>query len=237
MYTEPIIVIGKSSKTRSYIYYYFNGKRYKEYSGKKLGLHIFPNLAKTEKEQKLLLEQLKFEFLLALRSGKLNPEVSVEKTIVKDLLNEALRRKLTEDLSKSYKSDLKLTLRAFLNALPKNLHTVSIFDLKTSHIEKYLNQYRSSNTTFANKRINLMSLFAKASRIVDKEIDIVRKVKTKKSVAKLHEIYTNEELHTVLDYFEQLNPHLYLCCLMVYGTFLRPHNEIRLLAKKLLKLV
>lgn len=232
MYTEPIIVQGKDLKTRSFIYYYYNGKRYKEYTGKKIGLHIFPNSAKNQKEQKRLLEQLRFEFLTALKSGKLDPEVSIEKTIVKDLLNEALNRKLTEDLSKSYKSDLKLTLRAFLNSLPKALHTVSIFELKTSHIEKYLNQYRSSNTTFANKRINLMSVFAEASRIVDKDIDIVRKVKTKKSIAKLHEIYSTEELHTILNYFEQTNEHLYLCCLLVYGTFLRPHNEVRILAKK-----
>ncbi len=232
MYTEPIIVQAKDLNTRSYIYYYFNGKRYKEYTGKKIGLHIFPNSAKSIKEQKKLLEQLKFEFLTALKSGALNPEISVEKTIVKELLNEALKRKLTESLSKSYKSDLKLTLKAFLEALPKNLHSVSIFDLKTSHIEKYLNQYRSSNTTYSNKRINLMAVFAEASRIVDKEIDIVRKVKAKKSVAKLHEIYNNEELHTVLNYFEECNPHLHLCCLLVYGTFLRPHNEVRLLAKK-----
>ncbi|MGM1431348.1 hypothetical protein ACS126_19005, partial [Sphingobacterium lactis] len=35
----------------SLIHYNFNGKRYKEYTGKKLGLHIFPNSAKTLKSK------------------------------------------------------------------------------------------------------------------------------------------------------------------------------------------
>ncbi|WP_156305995.1 tyrosine-type recombinase/integrase [Sphingobacterium endophyticum] len=232
MYTDPIIVQGKDIKTRSYIYYYFNGKRYKEYTGKKLGLHIFPNSAKTLKEQRKLLDQLQFEFLSALKNGVLNPNSKVENFQVKEILIEALNRKLSENLSKSYKSDLKLTLKAFLNVLPKHFHTVSILELKVIHIEKFLNLYRTSNTTFSNKRINLMAIFSEASRILDRDIDVVRKVKPKKSIAKLHEIYSKEELKTVLDYLKETNQYLYLCCLLVYGTFLRPHNEVRVLNKK-----
>src|SRR5690606_38110601 len=79
---------------------------------------------------------------------------------------------------------------------------------------------------------NLMAVFSEISRMIEKDIDIVRKVKRKKISAKLHETYSKEELNYYLDYFEQTNPHLHLCCLLVYGTFLRPHNEVRILAKK-----
>lgn len=232
MYTDPIIVIGKDLKTRSYLYYYFNGKRYKEYTGKKIGVPIFPNSAKSLKEKKKLLDQLCFEFLKRLKDGSFNPEVNNKIATVSELLNEALKRKLEENLSKSYKSDLRLTLQSFLKSLSKGALNMPITELKTCDIEKYLNRSKVSNTTFMNKRTNLMAVFSEASRIYGKDIDIVRKVKRKKITAKLHETYDKEELITILNYLKLENYHMYLCAMFVYGTLLRPHNEVRQLRKK-----
>jgi len=232
MFTEPRIVINKDLKKRTYVSFYFNGVNHKVYTGNKLGLDIFPNNAKNFKDRKKLVEQLQNEISIRLRDGRFNPDNKVIDYKARIIINEALQRKLNDNLSKSYKSDLKLVVRAFLKYLPKEVSENSIFEMRTKHIEEFLNSYNTSNTNFMNKRTNLMAIFSEISRIVEKDIDIVRKVKRKKILAKLHEIYTHEELKFYFDYFERANPHLHLCCLLIYGTFLRPHNEIRLLAKK-----
>lgn len=232
MFSEPRIVINKDLTKRAYVSFYFNSVNHKVYTGNKLGLDIYPNSAKTFKDRKKLIEQLRDEISIRLRDGRFNPDSQALDYKASIIINEALRRKLNDNLSKSYKTDLKLVVRAFLKFIPKSVSDNSIFEVRTKHIEDFLNSYNTSNTNFMNKRTNLMAIFSEISRIVEKDIDIVRKVKRKKISAKLHETYTQEELKFYFDYFEKTNPHLHLCCLLVYGTFLRPHNEVRLLAKK-----
>ena len=65
MYTEPIIFNPKKPK-RSYIKFYLNDNRQRVYSGRALGLPIFPNKAKTPKERLSSLQLLKKELVKAL---------------------------------------------------------------------------------------------------------------------------------------------------------------------------
>lgn len=232
MFTEPRIVLNKDLKKRAYVSFYFNGVNHKIYTGNKIGLDIYPNNAKNYRDRKRLVEQLQTEISIRLKDGRFNPDNKIIDYKSRVIINEALQRKLSDNLSKSYKTDLRLVVRAFLKHLSKDVSENSIFEMRTKHIEDFLNSYNTSNTNYMNKRTNLMAIFSEISRIVEKDINIVRKVKRKKILAKLHETYTNEELRFYFDYFERTNPHLFLCCLLVYGTFLRPHNEIRLLTKK-----
>lgn len=232
MFTEPRIILSKDLKKRSYVSFYLDGVNHKIYTGNKIGLDIYPNNAKVFKDRKRLLEQLQSEIYVRLKDGSFNPNGEKLDLTVQKIINDALDRKLKDNLSRYYKNDLKYVTRAFLKFLPTHLLKSSILDLKTRDIENYLDYCNTSNSNYMNKRTNLMAVFSEVSRIIDKDIDIVRKVKRKKISAKLHETYTKDELNYYLDYFEQTNPHLHLCCLLVYGTFLRPHNEVRMLSKK-----
>ena len=232
MFTEPRIVLNKDLTKRSYVSFYFNGVNHKMYTGNKIGLEIYPNNAKIFKDRKRLIEQLQDEISSRLRDGSFNPDNRTIDFKARLIIKEALDRKLSDNLSKYYKTDLNLVIRAFLKFLPESVSEASIFDMKTKHIEEFLDSYNTSNTNYMNKRTNLMAVFSEISRIVEKDIDIVRRVKRKKVSAKLHETYSPEELRFYLDYFHKTSPHLHLCCLLVYGTFLRPHNEIRLLTKR-----
>lgn len=75
MYTEPKIVNPEATK-RPYIIFYYNGTRQRVYSGRVLGLRLYPLKAKTPKERKLILEQLREALVKALSEGKYtNPPI------------------------------------------------------------------------------------------------------------------------------------------------------------------
>lgn len=82
MYTEPIIVNTENS-ARAYISFYFNGFRQRIYSGRALGLKIFPNRAKTYKERIRSLQTLKAELLKALAADKypFQPELAKDRDV------------------------------------------------------------------------------------------------------------------------------------------------------------
>ena len=49
--------------------------------------------------------------------------------------------------------------------------------------------------------------------------------KSRRATQKLHKLFRNVEV--VLDDIYKFNPKLHLCCILTYGCFLRPHQEIR----------
>ncbi|MBB6112534.1 integrase [Mucilaginibacter lappiensis] len=80
-----------------------------------------------------------------------------------------------------------------------------------------------------NKRRNLGVLFSAASRLIDKPLKSVKDTSRRKSKAKLHEKYEQSQLKPILNYLKAHYPNLYICCLLTYSSWLRPHEEIRLL--------
>lgn len=83
-----------------------------------------------------------------------------------------------------------------------------------------------------NKRRSLSVFY---SEIVRREYlnknPILNTIK-QKTKAKLHEVYTEQQLKKVLEFLKTDCYNLYLCALLTYGCLLRPHQEIRLLRKK-----
>jgi integrase len=82
-----------------------------------------------------------------------------------------------------------------------------------------------------NRRRALNVYFRELQRLkllTDNPIENSRRIK---KVAKLHKVYEPEQLKRVLAFLETNYPNLHLCCLLAYGCFLRPHQEIRLLRK------
>ena len=69
MFTEPEIVTSLNPATRSYVAFYYKGKRYREYNGNRLGKPIHPNRAKSITERDKALQRLRIELLIALENG------------------------------------------------------------------------------------------------------------------------------------------------------------------------
>jgi integrase len=74
-------------------------------------------------------------------------------------------------------------------------------------------------------------LFTGAGGIVDLPVKTVKQTSRRKAKAKLHKPYERDQLKPILDYLKVRYPNLYICCLLTYGSWLRPHEEIRLLTR------
>lgn len=243
MYTGLKIVSSDDLKHRSYIIYYFNGERCREYNGNSLSLKIFPNKASTQKEKTKLLNKLIYEIQKALEKGwnplvitKVEPiKVVTPITLVHTVehaFKEVQKEKLAGQLSDKYKREITLLVKNFLDYLSEDEKTKPITALQSYTIETYLNQFKTTSVYYMSKRRLLAVFFAEFVRkkyIPDNFIKATPRVKTK---ASLHKIYTQEQLHTVLRYLKANHPNLYLCALLSYGCLLRPHQEIRFLKKK-----
>jgi integrase len=238
MFTEPEITTSEDLKIRSYITFYFNGERKREYNGKNIDKPIHPNKAKTVVERKNLLKRLQFEFLFALENGC----YPAEKLIVKEhllpirvdaktLLLEAMNKKLSPNLSKTYKRDLHTIYIQFTTFLNEKELNGDIADISSERIEEFLSKFNSSGTYYMNKRRNLGVLFASISRATKQTLTASKETERKKSKAKLHLKYDSHQLNPILNNLKVNYPQLYLCCLLTYGSWLRPHEEVRLLTK------
>ncbi len=229
MYTEPKIILPISLTERAYIIFYYNGKRVRIYNGKPFKLNIHPNRASSVKERQRLFNILLFELKDALRKNIFLVE---EKQQIKPLpaieaLERALENKLNSDLSDTYKRDLNAVFQQFTRFLSESEKTSALDALKLNRIEEFLANYQSSGTYYMNKRRNLAVLFSVAGRLIERPIDTVIKTSKRKAKSKLHKIYEPEQLRAVLAYLKEHHQHLYLCCLITFGCFLRPHKEVR----------
>jgi len=230
MFTEPKIVTNGDLTSRSYVIYYYDGVRFREYNGKRLNLDISPNSAKTINEKNRLLLNLQHEFNQALNSGWSPTNVKVAKfTSLKDALSQILKNKLAADYSKTYKRDLEKVHSQFIDYLPLSILNQAPKYLNYTTVEDFLQQFRSSNRHYMNKRTALSVFFSDMQRKELVNANLIARTPRAKAKAVLHETFTNEELKRVLNYLQSEYSNLYLCCLMTYGCFLRPHREVRLL--------
>ncbi len=229
MYTEPKIVLPQNLQTRAYINFYFNGKRIRVYNGKILNLNIYPNNSRSLNERKRLLNVLLFELKDALRKNifLLKEEETQKPLSTTEVLGQALDSKLNSDLSDTYKRDLKTVFKQFMEFLSHKEKSGSLDAIKLNRIEAFLTKYQSSGTYYMNKRRNLGVLFSAAGRLIEQPIDTVIKTNKRKVKSKLHRIYEPDQLRAVLGYLKEHHQHLYLCCLITFGCFLRPHKEVR----------
>lgn len=237
-FTEPEIVTTDDLSHRSYITFYYYDERVREYNAKSIGQVINPNRAKTLIEKQFLLKKLLFELHKALDNANyplsVQPINSIEtkETTIEcclQLLFNAVKAKLRSDLSRTYKRDLKCVYRSFKAFLTDEEAQGPINLISSYRIELFLSQYGSSGTYYMNKRRNLSVLFSAVGRRINEQIKIVKQTPKKKVKAKLHEKYSREQLKPILNFLKTHYYNLYLCCLLTYSSWLRPHEEIRLL--------
>jgi integrase len=250
MFTIPTIVTSNDLKKKTYIEFYLDNERRRFADGRPLGLKITPNRSKTLVQRDELLEKLRFEFHKALEAGEYPNLLTVETQTSEPikhaskveaqmqpnafipteiLLKDALTEKLSANLSRTYKRDLVSIHKQFIEYLTTEELSGSIEDLSKPRVQKFLSRFGSSGTYYMNKRRNLGVIVNAAAALIDKPVKTVKTTTRRKAKAKLHEKYERQQLKPILDYLKIYNPNLYICCLLTYSSWLRPHEEIRLL--------
>lgn len=233
MFTEPKIVSTDDPSIRAYVSFYFNGKRFREYNAKRLKLDISPNYTSSLNDRKRLLVKLQYEFKKALLSGWSPFQIDNSKNIsLSDAMKEVLEDKLNSAYSKTYKRDLLKMHEQFIAFIPDEIAKQYVCNIDLSHVEDFLSQFKSSNRHYMNKRRTLSVFFSEMVRREYVVKNIITNTVRQKSKSVLHEIYSHSELKSVFEFLKNNYPNLHLCCLLTYGCFLRPHQEIRLLKRK-----
>lgn len=234
MYTEPKIFTSNDLKKRSYIIFYLYGMRIRIYNGHCLGKKINPNYATTIDDRHRLLNELLFEIKTALKNNTFKVEKSEDiKPTPKPspstfgLLTEALNKKLQSDLSNSYKTDLQGIYNHFIEFLSEEEKAGEIGSISLPRIEEFLSRYSSSGTYYMNKRRTLGVLFSSIGKSLQMPLNVIRETETRRTKATLHKIYDKDQMKKILAYLKEHHNNLYLCCLLSYGCFLRPHQEVR----------
>lgn len=228
-------------KGRGYVSFYLNGTRIREYNGNNLNLSIHPNRASSEKEKSRLLKRLMLELIKAIRTdnypvisempleGKLSSNFKPLQDIfpTAKMLNDAIERKLKSDLSFNYKKNLKSVHNHLICFLTDEELKNDIRYLSQRRVQEFLDGYASSGTNYMNRRRELGALFSYINLISGLELRYIQKTLTMKVKTKLHRIYEKHQLISLFHFLKQRHPNLHLCCLICYGCFLRPHQEIR----------
>lgn len=239
MYSDPVIVSSPDLSYRSYVKVYVDGKRYRIYNGKSLGLLCNPNHCASLTAREKALRYLSYQLKVKLGQGwkPSDEEVSTQpgRMLVPsaaDAFN-VIRQELNrEHLSTVYERDMLSLSKHFLSFLERrNLDQAPITSVETDVIAQFLLPFKTSATNYMNRRRTLSALF---SRLVVKKLIVSNPVqetgKLKQSVF-LNLPYKKQQLRDVLQVVKEQHEPLYLCCLLMYGCLLRPHQEIRLLTR------
>ena len=208
------------SKSRVYVIFYQNNKRYRLFNGSKVNSQIHPNSYPINRRLELgnLLAAEVYQFLISgISIDQLQYSKLLKPNITdKEYLSAALDNKLNENHTDKY----KYMLRFIFEKLEKELNNSPIESL---HITSVLSSYTSA-TTYNTYRMRISTLINEAQKLGMKS-NPMKGIKSKRSKANLHKYYSN--LNPILDELKSFNSNLYLCCLMTYGCLLRPHREIR----------
>lgn len=206
--------VSKKSDGRYYVDLTLNNKRYRLFSGGKIGSSLNPNSypASLRKSKAKELAKEIYDYLVR-NDYSFEPKKSSI-----HLFDELIERKLSEPLSKKYRKEL-----CRLSGLIRN-DALKYGVIKSSTIDKILLRY-SNNTSYNTQRRQLNTLLIylkKYSFPVEKSL-----LKARKQEELLHKPIP--DVATLLGDIKAFNHNIYLCCLLAYGCLLRPHREIRLL--------
>ena len=203
-----------------FVSFYIKNKRYRLYSGKRIGYDINPNYFPEDKRIAVghLLAAKVYDYLT--QGGKLETYRSsvllCGKLTDKECLKRALELKYKGDYSDKYKQLLKGIYKGITEIMKGE-------SLTANHIKTYLDKY-SSGVSFNTVRRHLNVLINEAIN-QGMSHNPIKDIKSRKAKATLHKPFSN--IGSILGEIKAYNHNLHLCCLITYGCLLRPHREVR----------
>lgn len=233
MYTHPEMYNPDDLNKRAFVSFYYEGTRYRQYHGKALGINCNPNGAGTLAARTRELKRLERAVYRALENGW-KPGIEEKKLCTsKEAIQIAGLLFEKEAFSGTYRRDIRTVCNQFTTYLEgTNLHKLPLNQVKPEHIEGFLAGYQSSGTYYMNKRRMLGAVLSRLVKMGYLTANPIPSTSKRKAKAKLNLAFKPDQLLKVLSFLKAENENLYLCALMMYGTLLRPHREIRLLKRE-----
>ena len=204
--------IRKHKDGRNFIDFNLNSRRYRLFSGKRIGSSLSPNTypLKLRRIKTIELADEVYRYLI-------NNNYRFEKQLDDiGLFDFIVSKKLSEPLSQSYYKCLcRIVFRLRNELVVKGCISVDFIDsisLRNTNNTSY-------NTTRRHVNVLVNYLYENGFKINKS------KLKTRKQKEVLHKPI--DDVKSLLDSIKEFNYNLYLCSLLTYGCLLRPHQEIR----------
>ena len=222
--------LSKLPSGKYYIFFWYEGNRYRFYNGNVLGEKINPNLLEEPEREKTAI-LLRSTFMVSLSKGwRPNKRRQIKKAdelTIGEIAETVLRRKERLDYSSSYKNDLRRTLRQwneFLNN--QKLLNRPLRNLEIGKIQEFIFSYASSPQSMANLKRNISSLLRDEMEAKGIYLNYKR-IKLPRVTQQLHRPI--KDVQGLLKDIQAFNDNLYICALITFSLLLRPHREIRCL--------
>ena len=234
LFSQP--TIGGFEKGRPYVYFshVITKQKYRFYSGAVFGMRTVRGL--NADELKLYFRSLVQTITLKLSTGW-NPEDDKLKPNKVEKDNKPLKTYSSSLYAYIEKADYsamhKYALRWYWGELLKFGGAFNIDDIAQSDIQVHLmNRYATTNTSYNTAKRYYKCIFNLLVQLGFAVNNPILGIKNKKAVASLNQAFEKSELVNLLDYLKVHDRILYRVALLMYTTFMRPHQEIRLLQVK-----
>jgi integrase len=237
LYSQP--TISGMEKGRPYVYFsnVISKQKYRYYSGVVFGMRSARGLSKAELD--LYFRTLQQTITLKINEGW-NPDDDKQTGNKVEKENKPLKSyssSLCDYIEKAdYSAKHKYALRWYWGELLKFGGALNIDDISTSDIQVHLmNRYATTNTSYNTAKRYYKCIFNLLVQLGFAMNNPILGIKNKKAVASLNQAFEKEELINLLDYLKVHDRVLYRVALLMYTTFMRPHQEIRLLQAKFIQ--
>ena len=230
-YTSPKLV----SEKRGRLYVFFRNlvtkEAFKFYSGKDFGMPTCRGLDSKEKE-------IYYRSLLSMVNHQLSigwtPEAEVKQKVVIDFSFKEAAAELEKFIPKAdYCDKHKYTMLWYLKSLKQAYLGSQLNDITTASLTTFLmKRYTGSNTSYNTARRYCKGVFNLFQQLGYMDFNPVSDIKAKRAEATINAAFTPKELTALFEYLKVTDIILYRVAILMYTTFLRPHQEIRLLRAK-----
>jgi integrase len=230
-YTSPKLV----SEKRGRIYVFFRNlvtkEAFKFYSGKDFGMPTCRGLDSKEKEiyYRSLLSMINYQLSIGW-----TPEAEIKPKVALDYSFKEAAAELESFIPKAdYGDKHKYSLLWYLKSLKQAYMGSQLNDISTASMTAFImKRHTGSNTSYNTARRYYRGIFNLFQQLGYMDFNPVSDIKAKRAEATINAAFTPQELSSLFEYLKATDIVLYRVALLMYTTFLRPHQEIRLLKAK-----
>ena len=230
-YTSPTLVSEKRGRTYVFFRNLVTKEAFKLYSGKDFGMPTCRGLDSKEKE-------IYYRSLLSMVNHQLSigwtPEAEVKQKVVIDFSFKEAAAELEKFIPKAdYGDKHKYSLLWYLKTLKQAYLGSQLNDITTASVTTFLmKRHTGSNTSYNTARRYYRGIFNLFQQLGYMDFNPVSDIKVKRAEATINAAFTPKELIALFEYLKVTDIILYRVAILMYTTFLRPHQEIRLLKAK-----
>jgi integrase len=230
-YTTPKLV--SESRGRMYVTFrnLMTSEVFRIHTGKDFGMSSSRGLSPMEKD--VYYRTLLSKVIVKLAEGWVPESIDKPKVILDFSFKEAAAE-LEKFIPKAdYGDKHKYSLLWYLKSLKQAFSGSQLNDITSASLTAFImKRHTGSNTSYNTARRYYRGIFNLFQQLGYMEFNPVSDIKAKRAEATINAAFAPKELSALFEYLKVTDLVLYRVAILMYTTFLRPHQEVRLLRAK-----